>query len=195
MQKKINQLLLLLLVAGFLTCGCNELTKKQDQGLQLKPGYDPNALVLLIHIDHRQNETLISWPRVAFAIGDGTIILTAKHCVDYPSNWSQRPMSPDIVAVSPYYGDIYHCDVIATDKKSDLAILKAPWRIHPALALASKEEFQATRQVTVFSRPIRKPKKPHELGRKIRTATLTIEQKNVKKPITGMERLGNRYSR
>jgi len=77
------------------------------------------------------------------------------------------------------------------DEKSDLAILKAPWPIHPALALASKEEFQSARQVTVFSRPIRKPKKPHELGRKIRTATLTIEQKNVKKPITGMKLKGS----
>jgi tetratricopeptide (TPR) repeat protein len=191
MRKIIHQLLLFLLIAGFLTCGCSELLTKQDQSFQLKPGYDPNALVLLAHIDHRQNETRISWPRVAFAVGDGTILLTAKHCVDNPSNWIQHPLSPEIVVISPYYGDIYRCDVIAVDKKTDLAILKAPWRIHPALTLASEEDFQKTREVTVFSRPIRKPKKPHELGRKIRTATLTIEQKNVKRPIAGMKLKGS----
>jgi len=191
MRKTTYKLLLFLLITGLLTCGCGELLKKQDRSFQPKPGYDPNALVLLVHIDHRQNETRISWPRVAFAVGDGTIILTAKHCTDSPPNWSQRPMSPDIVVISPYYGDIYHCDVIAADDKSDIAILKAPWNIHPALTLASEEEFRNAKKLTVFSRPIRKPKKPHELGRQIRTATLTIDKKNVKKPITGMKLKGS----
>ena len=185
MRKTTYKLFLFLLIAGFLSCGCSELIKKQDQSLQLEDGYDPNALVLLAHIDHRQNETLISWPRVAVAIGDGTILLTAKHCVDTPPRWSKPPMSPDIVVVSPYYGNIYQCEVIVADKKTDLAILKAPWSVHPALALASEEEFQTTKQVTVFSRPIRKPKEPHELGRQIRTATLPVYQKNITKDLFG----------
>jgi pentatricopeptide repeat protein len=191
MRKTTYKLLLVLLIAGFLTCGCSELLKKQDRSFQPRPGYDPNALVLLVHIDHGQNETRISWPRVAFAVGDGTIILTAKHCVDRPPHFPKRPMSPELVVVSPYYGDIYNCEIVAEDDKSDIAILKARWNIHPALAMASEEEFRNAKKVTVFSRPIRKPKKPHELGRQIRTATLTIDKKNVKKPITGMKLKGS----
>lgn len=179
-----------LLIAVFLTCGCGEFANRGDASRQLKPGFDPNALVLLAHIDYRQQETLVSWPRVAFTIGDGTILLTAKHCVDSPPRWSERPMSPEIVAVSPYYGDIYHCEVLATEKKADLAILKAPWSVHPALALAGEEELNNAEQITIFSRPIRKSKKSHQLGRQIRTATLSIERLNVTKPITGMKLKG-----
>jgi len=190
MRKTTYKLFLLLLIAGFLTCGCSNPASKGDTSQQLKPGYDPNALVLVAYIDHRQNETPISWPRVAVAIGDGTILLTAKHCVDTPPRWSKPPMSPEIVAVSPYYGDIYHCEIIATDKKTDLAILKAPWRAHPALALASEEELLAARRITVFSRPIRKLKKPHQLGRQIRTTTLPVRRFYITKPITGMKLKG-----
>ncbi|MBN2182885.1 MAG: tetratricopeptide repeat protein [Sedimentisphaerales bacterium] len=189
MRNKVK-LLILVVTAAILTCGCGEFAKKSDTGLQLKDGYDPNALVLLVHLDHRQNENLLSWPRVAVAIGDGTILLTAKHCVKTPAKWSERPMSSEIIAISPYYGDIYKCRVLATDDKADLAILKADWQAHPALALADEEEFQETRQITVFSRPIRKPKQPHQLGRRIRTTTLSIEQRDVTKPIVGLKLRG-----
>jgi pentatricopeptide repeat protein len=190
MRKNLYSIFLLLLIVGFLACGCSELTNQQDQKLQLKPGYDPNALVLLVLLDHRQNETLISWPRVAVAIGDGTLLLTAGHCVDIPPRWPKRQMSPEVVAVSPYYGDIYHCEIIAVDEKKDLAVLKAPWPVHPALAVADEEELRKTKEITVFSRPVRKSKKPHQLGRQIRTTTLAIEQLNATRPVVGTELKG-----
>ncbi len=181
---------LLLLLAILLTCGCSEFAHNGDASRQLKPGYDPNALVLLAHIDHRQHETLISWPRVAFTIGDGTILLSAEHCVDRPPSWTDSPMSPEVVVISPYYGDIYNCRILAVEKKTDLAMLKAPWPIHPALAVADEEELSDAEQITIFSRPIRKSKKPQQLGRQIRTTTLTIDRLNITKPIIGMRLRG-----
>ena len=182
--------MLCLLIAGLLTCGCGEFASKSNEDLQLEPGYDPNALVLLVHLDHRQNENLLSWPRVAVAIGDGTLLLTAEHCVDTPSRWPKRLMSREIIAVSPYYGDIYRCELLATDKEADLAILKASWPVHPALALAGEEELEDAEEITVFSRPVRKSKEPHQLGRQIRTTTLYIEQFDITRPIRGMKLKG-----
>jgi len=181
---------LILFLASLLTCGCSEFADTGDASQQLKDGYDPNALVLIAHIDHRQHETLISWPRVAFAVGDGTIILTAEHCVDRPPGWTGLPMSPEIVVISPYYGDIYQCKILAVEEETDLAILEAPWPIHPALAVAGREELKAAGQVTIFSRPIRKSKKPHQLGRQIRTATFVIDRIKITKPIVGMRLKG-----
>jgi tetratricopeptide (TPR) repeat protein len=188
--RKTTLTCLILFLTSLLTCGCNQFASSGDASRQLKPSYDPNALVLIAHIDHRQHETLISWPRVAFAVGDGTILLTAEHCVDSPPSWTNPPMSPEIVVISPYYGDIYNCQILAVEKKTDLAILKAPWPIHPAFALADKEEFSDAEQITIFSRPIRKSKKPHQLGRQIRTATLDIDRPNITRPITGMRLKG-----
>jgi pentatricopeptide repeat protein len=190
MRKSVCSIFLFLLIIGFLTYGCSELTSQQDQSLQLKPGYDPNALVLLVLLDHRQNETLISWPRIAVAIGDGTLLLTAEHCVGVPPRWPERQMSPEIVAVSPYYGDMYHCEIIDVNEKKDIALLKAPWTIHPALAVGSEEELRKTKEITVFSRPVRKSKKPHQLGRQIRTTTLAIENLNATRPVIGTELKG-----
>jgi tetratricopeptide (TPR) repeat protein len=189
-MKKTILTCLILLLAVLLTCGCSEFAHNGEASWQLKPGYDPNALVLLGHIDYREHETLISWPRVAFAIGDGTIVLTAEHCVDRPPSWTEPLMSPEVVVISPYYGDIYNCRILAVEKKTDLAILKAPWPIHPALALADEEELRDAEQVTIFSRPIRKSKKPQQLGRQIRTTTLTIDRLNITEPIIGMRLRG-----
>ena len=189
-MRKTNLLCLILLLASLFVCGCSQFADTGDVSRQLKDGYDPNALVLIAHIDHRQHETLVSWPRVAFAVGDGTIILTAAHCVDRPPNWTDPPMSPEIVVISPYYGDIYQCKILAVEEETDLAVLEAPWPIHPALAIAGEQELKAAEHVTVFSRPIRKSKKPHQLGHQIRTVTFVIDRPDITEPIIGMKLKG-----
>ena len=73
------------------------------------------------------------WPRVAFAIGDGTLLLTAGHCVADLQQSSGQAISGDIMVISPYYGDIFGFRIVAIDKKADLAILKPAWpRIRPS---------------------------------------------------------------
>lgn len=188
--RKIKLAGLLLFIASLLSCGCSELAHTSNASRQLKEGYDPNAIVLIAHIDHRQHETFLSWPRVAFAVGDGTIILTAKHCVDRPPNWTDSPMSPEIVVISPYYGDIYKCNVLAVEEETDLAVLEAPWLVHPALAIAEQREFKNAERVDIFSRPIKKSKKPHQLGQQIRTATFVIDNADITEPIVGMRLKG-----
>lgn len=188
--RKLKLISLLLFIASLLTCGCGEFAHTDDANWQLKEGYDPNAIVLIAHIDHRQHETLISWPRVAFAVGDGTIIMTAKHCVDRPPNWIDPPMSPEIVVISPYYGDIYKCKVLAVEEETDLAVLEAPWPVHPALAIAKQQELKDAERVKIFSRPIRKSKEPHQLGQQIRTATFVIDNPDITEPIVGMKLKG-----
>ncbi len=125
-----------------------------EQALASTPGLDPRAIVVLGYLDHRQGlMATAKWPRVAFAIGDGTLLLTAAHCVDDFQVSSKQAASMDIVVVSPYYGDVFDFDVVAIDKQADVAILRAPWPSHPALALATEDELLAARRILIAGRP------------------------------------------
>ncbi|MFC1781351.1 serine protease, partial [Planctomycetota bacterium] len=189
MCRKNLSLLLILLSAGLFFCGCNT-TQTIDESeiilLKNNSNYDPNAIVLLVHLGQQQQQAFVSLPRVAFTIGDGTIIITAAHCLEAPSNWSNEPMSSEIIAVSPYYGDAFNCQILTVDKDADIAVLKAPWPGHPALAIASPDELNAAGQVTVFSRPIAKPQDPYQLGRQIRASTIELDRINQDNPKAGI---------
>lgn len=118
------------------------------------PNADPNALVVLAYLGHRQGLTATTkWPRVAFAVGDGTLLLTAAHCVADFHDAPEQVVSTDIVVISPYYGDVFDFRIVAIDKGADVAILKAPWPSHPALALATEEELMAARRILLAGRP------------------------------------------
>jgi hypothetical protein len=117
-------------------------------------GADPNALVVLAYLGHRQGLTATTkWPRVAFAVGDGTLLLTAAHCVADFHDAPEQVVSTDIVVISPYYGDVFDFRIVAIDKEADVAILKAAWPSHLALALATEEELLAARRILLAGRP------------------------------------------
>ena len=136
------------------------------------PNLDPQALVVLEFVNQIPGSGFsIRWPAVAFAVGDGTLLLTAAHCVTdlEESVCLTLTDSTDIVAISPYYGGIYRVETAAIDRKADIAILRAPWSAHPALALASDEELTAATEMVIFSRPQAK-----QIGMEIDTERLPL---------------------
>jgi len=65
----------------------------------------------------QQEGTWVKWPRVGFAIGDGTLILTAAHCVSDLDDKGSQAVSPETFVISPYYGDVFEFKILAVDKE------------------------------------------------------------------------------
>lgn len=151
----------------------------RQMAVESVPNLDPRAIVVLEYLDHRQGRLIgtTRWTRVGFAIGDGTLLLTAAHCVDDFQEQTRQPVSTDIVVISPYYGDVFSFEILAIDEAADLAILRAPWPAHPALALASEEELAAAKRILIVSRP-----QAGQIGRDICTELLPVLAPNSSKP-------------
>jgi len=116
-------------------------------------GFCSEAVVVLGYFKRYQNRTTASWPRVAFAIGDGSLLLTAAHCVDDLDDDVAQAVSREIVVLSPYYGDVFGFKVLAVDADADLAILEADWDGHPALELAAEEELLKAKKLMTAGYP------------------------------------------
>ena len=186
MRKYVFVLLIVIVVGLFAAFG---FQNGQDSNK-----FDERAIVVLGYLDWRQNATgVIKWPRVAFAIGDGTILLTAAHCVADFQLAQDKPVSKDTVVISPYYGDVYDFKIVAIDKQADVAILKAPWPKHPALSLASDEEFEAAQKILIASRPQDNADKSFRSGRDIKTELLEILSRNHNNPYYDLRLKGTKY--
>ena len=182
-MRKISFCITLIVISNvLLLSGCRSSQTQyelEESFLQKHPDYDPNTIVLLVHIAEGRNGVYISLPRVSFAVGDGTTIVTAAHCVKRPTNWPQgEKLSSEILAISPYYGDAFKCELAALDEKADMAILKAPWEKHPALKIASPNDLDLTESLIVFSRPTYMTKQRDEYARRIRVAAMDIDDIN-----------------
>ncbi|MFC1766072.1 tetratricopeptide repeat protein [Planctomycetota bacterium] len=99
-----------------------------------------------------------------FAVGDGTLIITACHVVLDQTGGGDHSMVNRMKIYSPYLGDVCHGELLAHDEALDLAVVKVPWRGHPALVLADEQEIimantlQTMRLVWLEEPPI--PTKP-----------------------------------
>jgi len=179
-------LLLVFLVAALFSLGGCEPESESLSGRELLeniPDLDPNAIVLLAYLGSFQRGGTIEWPKTAFAIGDGTLILTAAHCVESFDDPRKQAVSPEILVFSPYYGDIFDFQVAALDKDADLAILKARWTSHPAFSLASLEQLEAEEKIIIASRPCRpsisgKNKITFRLSRQLNAEKLPVGTSN-----------------
>jgi tetratricopeptide (TPR) repeat protein len=151
---------------------------------------DPNAIVVLGYLDRQQGmNASVKWPRVAFAIGDGTLLLTAAHCVTDLQGPTNRAISTNIVVVSPYYGDVFDFQIVAVDRQADLAVLRPTWPSHPALALATEEEFYAAKQVLIASRPQSQAQSKTVLG-DFRAELLPVLRVNERRPDMALQLKG-----
>ena len=183
----------------FVPAGC-ERKAKNNSGRQILteiPDFASEAIVVLAYLGrHQRGVTTIS-PRVAFAIGDGTLILTAAHCVQDFGESRKQAVSPDIVVISPYYGDVFDLEILALDKEADLAVLRAPWPAHPALALTSQQDLEMAKQIIIASRPCRPSDKqkpsPYRLSRQIRAEKLAVLRLNEKMPNEAILLKGTRF--
>ena len=150
------------------------------------PNLDSRAIVILDGVSRQQAAIgSTKWTRVAFAIGDGTLLLTAAHCIDDFQETSKAPVSTDMVVVSPYYGDVFDFQIVAVDEEADLAILKAPWPTHPALPLASEEELAAAERILIASRP-----QAGQIGPDLGFESLPVITTNAPSPNTAVQLKG-----
>ncbi len=85
-----------------------------------------------------------------FAIGDGTLVVTAHHLVFEESKQGLHEMAGLVSVISPYLGDGCEAKIIAANEKLDLAILKIPWKGHPALRLADESGLLSIERVVVI---------------------------------------------
>jgi len=89
----------------------------------------------------------------AFVIGDGTLVVTAHHLVFEESEQGEHQMSGLVRLFSPYLGDDCEGEIVAADKELDLAVLKAPWRNHPALQLADDNSILSAECMQIIGMP------------------------------------------
>ncbi len=193
-------LLFCFFAAPFVCVGCKPKDQRVSEReiLEQLSDFDPNAIVVLAYLGRYQHGATMLWPRVAFAIGDGTLILTAAHCVYGFTDPRQQAVSPDIVVVSPYYGDVFDFEVLAVDKEADLAILKASWPAHPALSLGSQDELKDAKKIIIASRPCTPrgglAETPWNLTRQIRAEELPVRAPRDEKPCRAIALKGTRYA-
>ena len=152
-------------------------------------GFPSKAFVVLAYMGKSQWGTSARYPRVAFAIGDGTLILTAAHCVADFNQGGVQANSPHTVVISPYYGDVFDFKILVIDKEADLAILKAPWPTHPALTLGSQEELKRAKHLFAVGYPpsrVINPQEtvepPFDLLHEIKAEKLAVSFENDKRP-------------
>ncbi len=88
-----------------------------------------------------------------FATGDGTLVVTAYHLVFEESKQGRHKMAGLVSVISPYLGDGCEAEIIAANDKLDLAILKIPWKGHPALRLADESGLLSIERVVVIGMP------------------------------------------
>jgi len=139
------------------------------------PGFRSDAVVMFVYLGWQQEGAAVKWPRVGFAIGDGTLIVTAAHCVDELDEKSRQAVSWETFVISPYYGGVFDFKVLAVDKEADLAILRAPWPSHPALTLASQAELESANKILVAGYP--QPEKrehPYSFAKEVRMEQLPV---------------------
>jgi len=82
-------------------------------------------------------------PGTGFAIGDGTLVVTAYHVVAEKSAEGNHRMIGVVKALSPHLGQCCYAEVVGVNKQQDLVVLKVPWRGHPAFALVDDEALLA----------------------------------------------------
>ena len=158
------------------------------------PGFRSDAVVVLAYLGRQEFGTEAKWPRVGFVVGDGTLILTAAHCILDFDEQGRQAVSSDTVVVSPYYGDVFKFKILAVDKDADLAILKAPWPSHPVLALASQTELETAKEVLVAGYP--QPDKsvhPHRFAKEVRMEKLPVRRLDESQRNTAIQLRGARF--
>ncbi|MEJ2648450.1 MAG: tetratricopeptide repeat protein [Sedimentisphaerales bacterium] len=184
-MRKNTLILLVLLIVGKAAANEQKISQSTSK-------FDTRAIVVLGYLDWRQDASgAIKVPRVAFAIGDGTLLLTAAHCVYDFRVEPDEPISIDKIIISPYYGDMFDFQIVAMDKQADIAILKAPWTTHPALSLASEEEYEAVQNILIASRPQSTFGSMH-FGREIETELLPVVYRDSNNPTVGLRLKGTK---
>jgi len=82
-----------------------------------------------------------------FIIGDGTLLVTNQHQVDEFYGIGKVQTDSFVMVLSPYLGEACNVEIICADAELDLAVLRVPWRGHPALSLADDQMVLSAEQI------------------------------------------------
>lgn len=82
-----------------------------------------------------------------FAVGDGTLIVTAHHIVAEASEEGRHTMLGAVRVLSPYLGDCRYAEAVVLDIPLDLAVIKVPWVGQPALEIPNDDELMQAEQL------------------------------------------------
>jgi ankyrin repeat protein/tetratricopeptide (TPR) repeat protein len=115
--------------------------------------FDRLAIVQLVYLGKKQRGFLYRGTRVGFVIGDGSLIVTAAHCVDDIIEDNERGILVKPQVISRYYGDIFNAQIVAVDGEADVAILRAAWDRHPYLQLATMDELSGAKEIAIVAYP------------------------------------------
>jgi len=157
------------------------------------PGFASEAVVMLAYLGRHEQGVIVEAPKTAFAIGDGTLILTAAHCVASFQDSHTEAVSPNIVVISPYYGDVFEFEIVAVDQEADLAVLRAHWPSHPALALADEQELKEAQEILTAGYPVTVKEPSLRFARQVRMEKLPILTTSGKRSDSAIVLKGTRF--
>jgi tetratricopeptide (TPR) repeat protein len=160
------------------------------------PGFSSDAVVLLAYFGRQQEGLITEWAKIGFVVGDGQLILTAAHCVDTLNDLRSQAVSSELVAISPYYGDVFKVELVAVDEHADLAVLKAHWPGHPALSLADPNEIKnADRMFVAGYRQEEDKEPPYRYHSDLSMERLTVRRLDETVPDSAITLQHTRYIR
>lgn len=115
--------------------------------------FDHHAIVQILYLGITERAFRFRSNRIAFAIGDGSLLVTAAHCIDDITEDNRRGILVKPQVISRYYGDIFEAEILAVDDEADVAILHVNWDGHPALELATMKELSDAKQIIIAAYP------------------------------------------
>lgn len=116
-------------------------------------GFDPQAIVILPYLGIAEDRRTYRGNSMGVAAGDGSVLVTAAHCVDDFAEADRKAILAKPLVVSPYYGDVFEAEVIGVDSAADIALLRVAWEGHPALPLAGETDLARAREMLVAGYP------------------------------------------
>ncbi len=135
---------LAILVVAISLCAAPSGRAAEPATTQSSPAADTRPLVLVF--SRRIGGTSCG---NGFAIGDGTLIVTARHVV-FPERLTGLHQGDAFVTVlSPYLGDACEADVVAQDRELNVCILRIAWKGRPAFELTEDAEVVNADRVTL----------------------------------------------
>jgi len=128
--------------------------KRLEEAREKEHHFDPRAILIMVCMGGPDNR-LCSHSQ-AFCIGDGTLLITTAHSASHFVSSKMERRGNSAIVFSPYYGDAFEAEVVAIDQEHDVAILRAPWKSHPALALAKSKDLEKLSELLITGHSSRK---------------------------------------
>jgi tetratricopeptide (TPR) repeat protein/S1-C subfamily serine protease len=135
-------------------------------------GFDPRAIVVMPYLGFSLDRRSYRGNRLAVVIGDGSLVVTAAHCLDDFIEAREKSTLARPLVISPYFGDLFEAEIVGVDTATDVALLKVKWDGHPALALAEEEDFSLATELLVAGYPLSEEAE----GRSVRIPTVSAER-------------------